>query len=402
MKDLSRRTMLAGSAVLGAALSAPKLAWSADADTINLGVLAPLTGPYAFTGKSETAGWTDAVDYANSQGGAAGKKFNLMLLDDEYKVDVGVAAWKKALAGGPVHFAKADSIPLVKAIGPENNDGAKMLLSATANGSTLTNGDLHYFFIPGPTYSDLMDIVFNQVKAQHKGSDKPRVALVHSNIEFGRDPMPHALEKAKAMGIDIVLEDETETTGVDVTASAIKLRDAKPDFVVFHGYAGNVWPEILRLSRDYGSKAQFMGTIWSVDPETVRGIGDAADGFIGAVPHTLNIKGNDAPTIKAIDGYLAKRDPNYPGYGGIGYMSAWAFMAILTAVFTSAVKAGKPLTGENLIAEVRKLQDWDSGGVFGPKVSIINDHVPYGQLYRYRVKDNKVTLETIAAGIKAI
>src|SRR6202000_569801 len=106
-------------------------------------------------------------------------------------------------------------------------------------------------------------------------------------------------------------------------------------------------------------------------------------------PHTLAIKGSSAPAIKAVDAALAKRDANYPGYAGIGYMSAWAFMAILQSAFTTTVKAGKPLTGENLIAEVRKLQDWDSGGVFGPKVSLINDHVPYGQLYRYRVKDSK-------------
>ncbi|HVV92573.1 MAG TPA: ABC transporter substrate-binding protein [Hyphomicrobiales bacterium] len=398
MTTITRRGALA----LPMALAlAPRLSWAADGDTINLAMLAPLTGPYAFTGQREIIGWQDAVDYANAQGGAHGRKLKLIALDSEYKVDVGVAQWKKAIAEGPVHFAKADSIPLARAMAPENADRYKMLLGTTANGSHLTAKDgFSYFFIPAATYSGLMSIAFGQIKKM-AGNAKPKVALVHSNIEFGRDPIPFAKERAKDLGFDLVLEDETAMTGVDVTASAVKLRNAKPDFIVFHGYAGNVWPDILRLSRDYGVTGQAMGTIWSVDPDTVKGIGPAADGFIGIVPHTLQIKGSDAPAIKAIDGYMTRRDPKYPGYAGIGYMSGWAFVVLLREIFSRALAAGKPLDGPSLIEVAAGLKDFDTGGVFGKPVTMVDQNIPFGTVYRYGVTSAGVKLTPIAEGVQA-
>lgn len=398
MTNITRRTAL-GMGLAAAAL--PRFAFAQE-DTINLAMIAPLTGPFAFTGQRELAGWQDAIDYFNSQGGAGGKKLNLLALDSEYKVDVGVAQWKKAIAAGTVHFAKADSIPLARAMAPENNDRYKMLLGTTANGSHLTAKDgFNYFFIPAPTYSGLISIALDQIDKMAGAGSKPKVAFIHSNIEFGRDPVPFALEKAKKLGFEIVLEDETAMTGVDVTGSAVKLRQAKPDFMLFHGYAGNVWPDILKLSRDYGVEAQAMGTIWSVDPDTVKGIGAAADGFIGIVPHTLQVKGDERPLLKVIDGYLSKRDANYPGYGGIGYMSGWAFVTLLREFFDRAVKAGNTLDGPGVFAAAETLKDWDSGGIFGAPVTFRDQNIPFGTVYKYGVKDGAVALEALAEGVAA-
>lgn len=399
MTGITRRTALTLPLALGVA---PRIGWAQGADTINLAMIAPLTGPFAFTGQRELSGWQDAIDYFNKNGGAGGKQLSLIALDSEYKVDVGVAQWKKAIAAGAVHFAKADSIPLARAMAPENNDRYKMLLGTTANGSHLTEKEgFNYFFIPAPTYSGLMSIAFDQIVKIAGAGSKPKVALVHSNIEFGRDPIPYALERAKELGFDLVLEDETAMTGVDVTASAVKLRQARPDFIVFHGYAGNVWPDVLRQARDYGVTAQAMGTIWSVDPDTVKGIGEAANGFIGIVPHTLKTRGDERPLVKAAEEYLAKRSPDHPGYGGIGYMSGWAFVALLREFFERAVKAGDPLDGPSVWKHAQTVKDWDSGGIFGAPVTLIDQNIPFGTVYRYGVANNAVTLEPLAEGIRA-
>lgn len=398
MSKLTRRTALTLPLALGLA---PRVGWAQQGGTINLGMIGPLTGPFAFTGQREIMGWQDAIDYVNANGGAAGRKLALLTLDSEYKVDVGVAQWKKAIASGDLHFAKADSIPLARAMAPENNDRYKMLLGTTANGSALTEANgFKYFFIPAPTYSGLVEIGLQQIKKM-AGSAKPRIAFVHSNIEFGRDPAPYALERIKALGFELAIEDETAMTGVDVTASAVKLRQARPDFILFHGYAGNVWPDVLKLARDYGIKAQAMGTIWGVDPDTVKGIGAAADGFIGIVPHTLQVKGNNKPTIKAVDAALTKRDANYPGYGGIGYMSGWAFVLMLREAFARTIQAGKPLDGPSVYEQVAALKDWDSGGIFGAPVTVVKQAVPFGTVYKYNVKNNAVTLEALAEGVRA-
>ena len=400
--NLTRRSALMGISAAAAAAALSRVAFSQEGDTINLAMLAPLTGPNAFTGQREIIGWQDAVEYFNSQGGAGGKMLKLLALDSEYKVDVGIAQWKKALAEGPVHFAKADSIPLARAMAPENNERYKMLLGTTANGSHLTAADgFENFFIPAPTYSGLMSIALNQIDKMAGAGSHPKVALIHSNIEFGRDPIPFALERAKELGFELVLEDETAMSGVDVTASAVKLRQARPDFMIFHGYSGNIWPDILKLSRDYGIEAQAMGTIWSVDPDTIKGIGTAADGFIGIVPHTLQVKGDERPLLKVIDGYLTKRDPNYPGYGGIGYMSGWAFVALLREMFDRALANGGAIDGPSVIAAAETLKDWDSGGIFGAPVTFRDQNIPFGTVYKYNVSDTGVALEALAEGVPA-
>lgn len=396
--DLTRRSAIV--APLLAALSS-KLAWAQTSDTINLAMLSPLTGPYAFTGQRELAGWEDALNYVNGNGGVAGRQLTLIPLDSEYKVDVGVAQWKKAIAAGPVHFAKADSIPLARAMVPENNDRYKMLLSTTANGSHMTVADgFDNFFIPAPTYSDLTGIALEHINEVAGAGSHPRIAFIHSNIEFGRDPVPATLARIKELGMELVLEDETAMTGVDVTSSAIKLRNAKPDFILFHGYAGNVWPDILRLARDYQVEAQAMGTIWSVDPDTVKGIGSAADGFLGIVPHTLQIAGNPAPTIQAVEKALkARQGDAYAGYAGIGYMSGWAFVTLVSEIFRRGLEEGTGITGPDLMPIVTSLSDWDSGGVFGGPVSIVDQRVPLGTIYRYNVGEGTLSLDAVAEGV---
>lgn len=72
--NFTRRSALMTMSAALAAAGMPRLAFGQDGDTINLAMLAPLTGPNAFTGQREIAGCKDAVDYFNSQGGAGGKQ----------------------------------------------------------------------------------------------------------------------------------------------------------------------------------------------------------------------------------------------------------------------------------------------------------------------------------------
>jgi len=395
MTEVPRRLLL-GTALASAV---PRIGLAQNGD-IDLFVLAPLTGTLAFTGLSEQQGWQDAIEWINANGGANGRRLRLNIADSEYKVDVGTAAWKRALGGGNVAMVEVDQTPMARAIGPENNDRYKVFTTASANASDLVDATKYkYFFLPALTYSDMMDLLLQQVSTMAGAAAKPRIALVHSNTEFGRDPIAHARALAESMGAVVTLVDETAFTGVDVTASAIKLRNARPDFVIFHGYAGNVWPEIVRLARDYNVKAQFMATIFAVDPEIIRGIGEAADGIIGVVPHALRARGNDAPAMKAVDAALTKRNPNYSGYAGIGYIGSWAVGLFTREVIANALKAGKEINGDTLIAEAEKLKDWDSGGVFGGLVTPRDHRIPAGSLYRYNVSNNKVELTVIAEGL---
>lgn len=383
-------------ALLGAALGLG--AASAQAEDIKFSIPLPLTGPLSFTGLVQQAGWQHAIAWVNANGGIRGRKIDVNFYDDEYKVDLGVAGFKKAAAAGGLVFASGDGTPFVRAISPENNETYKVLMSATGFASDVVQTDKYrYNFLVGPTYSDMIDILYKYMKDKQGKGAAPKVALIYSTTEFGRDPIAHAREKAKQLGIDIVLEDETKFTGVDVTPSAIKLRNAKPDYVIFHGYAGNVWPEIVKLAREYGVKSQFMGTVYGSDPELVRGVGPAADGFLGVIPFNLLAKDSNGKMMTVINDHLKTwTGKPYSGYANMGYVQSWLTTLLLRDVIGSVIDAGKPLTGDNLIAAVKALKNWDSGGIIGAPVTFASQRIPYGVIYRYHVKPDSfsMTMET--------
>ncbi len=390
MMKVVRRQVIAlmGATVLAGAFGGVAVAQEKD---LKFWVPLPLTGPLAVTGQAQQVGWQHAVDWINKNGGVKGRNIAIEFYDDEYKVELGVAGFKKAVAGGDVVFSGGDGTPFVRAISPENNETYKVLMSSTGAASDLVDTQKYpLHFLVGSNYSDQIKQLFNYIKAKGAGN---KVAIVYSASEFGRDPLENARKYAAEMGIDIVLEQETKFVEVDVTSHAIQVRQARPDYVIFHGYAANVWPEIVKLLRDYGVEAQVMGTIFGSHPDVVSTIGDAADNYLGTVTVNLLVGQTDTAMMKTIDGYLKTWTAKpYTGYANIGYMQSWAAALLLREAIGSAVDKGVELNGENLIKEMNAIEGFDGDGVFGTKIKFENNRIPYGVLYRYNIKDGKLTV----------
>lgn len=394
MFNISRRPLIAGMAAgLLAGLVGTNSAVAQEED-LKFWVPLPLTGPLAITGQAQQVGWQHAIDWINSNGGIGGHKVDIEFYDDEYKVELGVAGFKKAVADGDLTFSAGDGTPFVRAISPENNETYKTLMSSTGAASDLVDTDKYqYHFLVGPTYTDMIEMLFQYIKDNHQGDAEPTVAIVYSASEFGRDPLENARKLADKMGIEIVLEQETKWVEVDVTSHAIRVRQAKPDYVIFHGYAANVWPEIVKLVRDYGVETQFMGTLFGSHPDVVSTIGDAADNYLGTVSVNLLVGESDKPMMKTINEYLKTwTDKPYTGYANIGYMQSWGTALVLREAIGSAIEKGVELNGENLIKEIAAIKDFDAGGVFGVPVSFVDNRIPYGVIYRYNIKDGELSV----------
>lgn len=92
-----KRTKLAALA-LSTALTAP---WAALADTVRIGLLAPLTGPAAADGEEFARGVQWAIDEANAAGGVAGHTFELVVADVRDQSAANVASAAERLIGTP-------------------------------------------------------------------------------------------------------------------------------------------------------------------------------------------------------------------------------------------------------------------------------------------------------------
>ena len=158
---------------------------------------------------------------------------------------------------------------------PEVNERYKVLMGGSSLATALADPEkFPYQFLTGPTYAEMVGILLEYI-AEQGGKDgaAPRVALFYSNLEAGRDPIPHARERAAQLGIEIVAEIETEPAGIAVAPEVLKLRRAQPDYVIFHGYVATIWPEVMVQAAQTGVDAMFMGTFWAMEPLISRQLG---------------------------------------------------------------------------------------------------------------------------------
>ncbi len=386
MTNLTRRAALtmAGAATLAIGSRAARADTPADLIwTVQLG----LSGASAYAAKFQLAGFTEYVDWKNASGGIRGRKIRLFSEDTTFKVDVAVAGFKQLMADHPeASFVSGDSTGFVQGTTPENNDRFHKLMTSGSFASEFADtARFPYVFLAGPSYADMIGVLLQYIKSDWKGKDAPRLAIMHSSVEFGRDPIEFATNKAKAMGMDLVLVAQTKIVEVDVSVDALRLREANPDYVIFHGYAYSTWPEVLKLARDYGMTTKFMGTTWASDLPAVRKLGPDADGYVAMAPYNYLTTGSKEPMLATIDMLRRRQDPDYDGYPTHGYMQSWLNAMLATRATETVLDAGKPLNGETMAAALEGVKDWDTGGIFGVPVTIKDHKIAVGRIWQFKV-----------------
>jgi len=88
---MNRRQFLKGAAAVGAAATGPfvitRPGWS-QTGPIKIGVLEPTSGPVAYIGEGNLAGFRFGAERVNAAGGALGRKLEIVPADSELRPDV--------------------------------------------------------------------------------------------------------------------------------------------------------------------------------------------------------------------------------------------------------------------------------------------------------------------------
>lgn len=378
-----RRTLQALAAAALAATGLPAAA-QAGGEVVFAATL-PLSGPFAAVAKDQLEGMKDHFDHVNAGGGIRGRRVRFIAEDTQYKVDQAIAAWKKFMASDNPVAVFGDGTGFVRASAQENNERYKVLMTSTSYASDLRDtAKFGFHFMSGPNYSEAADVLLQHVKTSFKGSGKPRLAVIHSASEFGRDPLDHIRRRTAELDIDLVVVLEMKFTGTDAAAETIKLRQARPDYTLIHGFGGApIFLEVIKLAKDYGLQTQFMGTFWESSRTLMRRAGPAADGFLGVSNYAWSTAGATAPMLKAIDEIRRRRDARYDGVPDIYYMQGWMSAMLMAKAADEALAQGKPLTGEGLRDALRAVRNWDTGGVIGAPVTFVNNSIPLAQVVRF-------------------
>ena len=387
LKQKGRR--LAGIGSLVAALGMAASVLAQEKEPIVFGGSIPLSGVFAFAGIHIHAGLTDYTTWINSQGGINGHPVEYVMEDTAYEVDRSVAAFKKISGNDNLATYYGDSTGFMKAIASEVNEMNSVLMSGASFATALTDNEQYpYQFIPGPNYSQMFGIILEYIANQGEGGEMPTVAFVYSDTEFGKDPIKNGKARAAELGIEIVEEIVTKPGSVDVSAEVLKMRRARPDYVVFHGYVLSPINEFMVQMRQMGLDTQFMGTFWSSDKLIIDKMGEDADGYMGVMPYNYYDSEEGGPMLDALRAQAEKSDPE-AGYRPTGYMQGWFNAMVWTEVVKRTLDAGMELTGDNMAEALASIEDWDTGGIIGVPVTAKNMSFPVGRIWRVNAKEGR-------------
>ena len=400
MTDLQKRKLVQG---MGAAAALGPFAIGrssaqAQKGEIVIGASQPITGVFSFAGAAMNNGLNDFVAWKNLSGGVQGRKLRYVSEDSGFKLDQGVAIFKKIMASDKPSFFYGDSTQWAKAVAQDAIASNSIMTSSTSLAQVVADPvNMPQHFAPGPTYPRMHEMLMEYIARASRGAaTKPNIAYVYADTEFGSDGIPGGKARAAKLGLPIVAEIVTKQSGIDVTPEVAKLRRAKPDIVIFQGYILAPMPEFVRQMQEAGLNPQIMGTAWGLDRPAYEALAKLGVRLTGVSPYRYGHE-TDSAMINNMREYLAKARPEQKNISPF-YISSWLSGMVFAEIAERCIKANKPLQLPHMKAALESMKEWDSGGVVGLLADLSTHQIPVGRMYQY--DPDKKTMEPASAWIK--
>jgi branched-chain amino acid transport system substrate-binding protein len=256
----SRRTLLKGTAAAAAALSLDWTRAQAEAETVRIGVMYDLTGPFAAGGSvASSVGTQIAIDLVNEKGGVGGKyKVAPVNVDSQSKPDVAINEGERLISQEKVDiilgiFASAQAVPLAARV----EQHQKILWITTAvSTAVFKDKNLRYVF-RGQIHSDQYGEAFGGFLAEHakakldKEPKDVKVALIHEDGPYGVGVAAADEVYAKQAGLNVVLKEGYSASAPDLSVLVTKIKRAGADVISHAGYNPDI-TLFLRQAREGG------------------------------------------------------------------------------------------------------------------------------------------------------
>jgi branched-chain amino acid transport system substrate-binding protein len=262
----SRRTLLKNSAATAAVLS---LDWSraqAQAETVRIGTIYDLSGPFAAGGSvASSVGTEIAIDLVNEKGGIAGKyKVQNVKADSQSKADVAINEVERLIGQEKVDiingvYASAHAVPLSAKI-----EQQKKILWITTAVSTAVFKDknLHYVF-RAQIHSDQYGQAFAGFLSEHakaKLGVEPKdvkIAIVHEDGPYGVGVGAADESYAKQAGLQVVMKEGYSAAAPDLSTLVTKIKRSGADVISHAGYNPDI-TLLLRQARENGLRFKML------------------------------------------------------------------------------------------------------------------------------------------------
>src|SRR5271167_4193976 len=350
---LSRRSLiiqLSTTALVGALATHAR--WAAAADkTVKVGINLPFTGADAHDAELIKDGALLAIDEANAQGGVAGYKIEVLLLDDG---TASAGQYDPAQAATNARKMVADT-SVVAAIGPQMSGSGK------AMSPILSQGNLA-IITPSSTNPDITDPKFaGQYRPAGKAiyfrtvttdafqgpnqanyfADTLKVKSVYVLDDSGAYGVGLAdafQEQAKKRGINVLGRDQLNPKEADYTTTLTKIKALNPD-ALYYGGVAQAGVKVVKQSYDIVPDIIKSGGDGVYSAAILTGAGfPASQGWYATTASPNIVENPDAAPM--IERFVKKYGKQPDNYSITAYDAA---LVILDAV-KSVAASGKDVT----------------------------------------------------------
>jgi len=349
---------------------------SKAAEPIRIGVLLPMTGPFAKNGIENWEAMQIARDMINERGGINGRPVEYVS-GDATSPAAAISETERLITKEGIKITTGSfASPLAIAVSQAAERHGVFHWETTGAAEIITRrGFKHTFQVGAPArkYGQVaVDFIVDDLaKRLNQPVDKLRIALLWENRAFGKSVGDGIRAYAKKKNIVLVYDEGYDQFSTDMTPIVQKLKDVKPDVVIAISFPNDaILFQRKAKELNFNVKAFIGVSAGYSSPDLRKSIGSMVDGiFVADFPPKVNPNVLNPETRKIADEFYKryedkmKRPP--AGHATAGFSAIWA-------LFTDVLPKAKTFQPDELRDIALKLDLPEGSLVNGSGIKFTN------------------------------
>jgi len=370
---LNRRQVLAGAGASLVTGLMPRLLMAQE-KVIKFGFPQDFTRVYTFLAVEYSQGQRDYISLVNARGGVDGWKIQAEVVDTGNEVPRGIEAYERFKRDGVI-LIDTLSTPVSRGLVARVLQDHINLITPFHGRSDAADGTVFPYVMPMTANYWSQAAMLVEYMARQEDLKGKKIAMVHIDTPFGKEPLPLLAEIAKRRGFEFQAYPYAPP-GNEQAAVWTQVRRARPDWVILWGAGVGQSVSVREAIRNGISPERIASCVWlaeadmrTVGVDVARGVLKYEGAAAGTEPKVIQDiikevvdKGNGA----------GPREQVGNSYYNIGVMAA-ALMVEGVRLALQITK-GAPLTGETLNQGLRSVTNFTAEGLGPPTTMTTSDH----------------------------
>jgi branched-chain amino acid transport system substrate-binding protein len=312
---------------------------------VKIGIIGSMSGTTASLGDYMKKGVTLAVEQKNAEGGIQGCQIQLVVYDDEADPTKSTGLAQKVATEDEVMAVWATTNSSTALSDLPIFEQYKIPQMTNGTNVDITKQGSAYIFRAGPAGPAFENSLINHLVKE----GYTKFAIIGDNTAYGKGESTYQIDALKANNLEALAVEEHGADDKDFTGQLTKIMGTQPEVLLLADseVAGGL---VAKQARQLGFEGVIAGGVAMGSAKFLETAGDAAEGvyFTAAYP------GNEAnDQTKAFAAAFEARWGEAPEFHGANTYD-------LTQVLFIAMENAKPLTPENVAAEMHKVCGYQS------------------------------------------